>query len=162
MAVARRTSSAVTAFLPFVFSAYSKSSLIGNLERVYEYLKGSSELLNLRDLAYTLSSRRTDFQFAAAVAAASVEDLSRKIANIKDVEKNAGESGNSQIFRRSHTQVDRPRFLGIFVSISLRSLTSTHLVRPLTSIDWSRCSIRRHGCCALAKLQNCISDISAA
>lgn len=110
------TSSTVTVFAPFVFSAFSETSLIANLERFHEYLQDNSDSVHLRDLAYTLHSRRTGFQVTTAIAASSVEDLSRKVAKIKDAEKDADKPAITRVPRRSVSQSGGPRFLGIFVS----------------------------------------------
>lgn len=109
------TPSTVAVFTPFVFSAFSETSLIANLERFHEYLQ-NSDSVNLRDLAYTLHSRRTGFQFTTAIAVSSMEDLSRKVAKIKDAEKDVDKPAIIRVPRRRASQVGGPRFLGIFVS----------------------------------------------
>nr|ANM86563.1 putative type I PKS [Cladonia uncialis subsp. uncialis] len=62
------TSLQVAVFTPFVFSAFSETSLIAILEKFHQHLEGKSDSVNLRDLAYTLHSRRTGFQVTAAFA----------------------------------------------------------------------------------------------
>lgn len=109
-------SSTIAVFTPFVFSAFSETSLIANLERFHEYLQDNSDSVDLRDLAYTLHSRRTGFQVTTAIAASSVEDLSRKVAKIKDAEKDADKPVITRVPRRRASQPGGPRFLGIFVS----------------------------------------------
>lgn len=107
------TSSTVAVFTPFVFSAFSETSLIANLERFHEYLQNIPDSVNLRDLAYTLHHRRTGFQVTTAIAASSVEDLSRKVAKTKDADKPA----ITRVPRRRASQSGGPRFLGIFVGL---------------------------------------------
>jgi acyl transferase domain-containing protein len=110
------TSSTVAVFTPFVFSAFSEASLIAYLERFHEYLQDHSDSVDLRDIAYTLHSRRTGFQVTTAIAASSVEDLSHKVATIKGAGKVADKPAIARIPRRGASQFEGPRFLGIFVS----------------------------------------------
>lgn len=110
------TSPPVAVFTPFVFSAFTETSLIAGLEKFQEYLLHNSDSINLRDLAYTLHSRRTGFQVTTAIVASSVEDFSRKIAKIKSAEKDAEKPAITRIPRQRVSQSGRPRFLGIFVS----------------------------------------------
>lgn len=62
------TSLQVAVFTPFVFSAFSETSLIAILEKFHQHLEDKSDSVNLRDLAYTLHSRRTGFQVTTAFA----------------------------------------------------------------------------------------------
>lgn len=139
------TSSTVAVFTPFVFSAFSETSLIANLERFHEYLQSNSNSVSLRDLAYTLSTRRTGFQFTAAIAASSVEDLSRKTANVKNAEIDAEKPAIIRVPRRRASQFEGPRFLGVFVS-ALPSAPGLKWIRcVLTPTDWTRCPICWNG-----------------
>jgi hybrid polyketide synthase / nonribosomal peptide synthetase ACE1 len=115
-------SSTFPVFTPFVFSAFSEASLIANLESFHEYLQENLDSINLRDLAYTMYNRRTGFQVTTAIAASSVEDLSRKVAQIKDAGKDADKPAITRVPRQRASQSDRPRFLGIFVSVLRSSL----------------------------------------
>jgi len=119
LAPAPGTSSTVAVFTPFVFSAFSETSLIANLERFHEYLQENSDSVNLRDLAYTLHSRRTGFQVTTAIAASSVENLSCKVAKIMAAGKDADKPAITRVPRRRASQFGGPRFLGIFVSALL-------------------------------------------
>ena len=132
------TSSTVAVFTPFVFSAFSETSLIANLERFQEYLQHNRESLNLRDLAFTMHSRRTEFQVTTAIAASSVEVLIRKVAEFKNADKPA----ITQIPRRESSLSGIKRFLGIFVSPNVEVERFTY---SLTPADWTRCPIWRHG-----------------
>ncbi|KAK0506975.1 hypothetical protein JMJ35_010675 [Cladonia borealis] len=107
------TPSKVAVFTPFVFSVFSEISLVAILERWYQYLRDNSDSVNLRDLAYTLHSRRTCFQVTTAIVAPSVENLSRKIAKFKDAEKDADTPTIIRIPRPKAPQSGGPRFLGI-------------------------------------------------
>ena len=111
-----RTSSPVVVFTPFVFSAFSEKSLIAHLEKFHEYLQSSLAPIHLRDLAYTLHSRRTGFQIRTAIAASSVEDLSRKVAKVKATPKDGSDPAITRLSRQRASRSGRSRFLGIFVS----------------------------------------------
>lgn len=110
------TSSTVAVFTPFVFSAFSETSLITYLKSFHEYLQSNSNSVNLRDLAYTLGSQRTGFQVTTAIAASSVEDLSCKIAKVQNAERDADKPAIVRVPRRRTSQFGGPRFLGVFVS----------------------------------------------
>lgn len=111
----------VAVFTPFVFSAVSETSLLAYLQRFHEYLQKNAASLNLRDLGYTLNSRRTGFQVVTAIAASSVDELSRKIAMIRDGEEGDDKPVISRISRRMTSQHGGHRFLGVFVSDGLET-----------------------------------------
>lgn len=113
------TAATTTVFTPFVFSAFSETSLVASLEKFQEYILDNSDSINLRDLAYTLHSRRTGFQVTTAITASSVEDLIHKVAKFKSVEKDADKPLITRIPRQRASQPGRLRFLGIFVSALL-------------------------------------------
>ena len=102
--------------MPFVFSAFSETSLVASLEKFHDYMQDNADSLNLRDLAFTLHSRRTGFQVTTAITASSVENLCRKVAQIRDADKDAGKPAVTRIPRLRASQSGGPRFLGIFVS----------------------------------------------
>ena len=100
-------------FTPFLFSAASDSALSANLEGYRDYLvNGTSHgeiPFTLRDLSWTLSSRRAALEYRTALPAAnSVEDLI--LSMDKAIESQAG-------FQKS-TRMDpsrtKPRVLGVF------------------------------------------------
>ncbi|KAL9095162.1 MAG: hypothetical protein Q9165_002418 [Trypethelium subeluteriae] len=94
--------------VPFVFSAVSEKSLQKNLLHFSAYLVKNSDV-NPSDLAWTLHARRSALPVKAAVSAATIEDLRRKID-----EKLAmlNETPNSIIGVRSSTK--NRRILGVF------------------------------------------------
>jgi hybrid polyketide synthase / nonribosomal peptide synthetase ACE1 len=65
-------------FLPFSFSAASEDSLAAYLVSFSEYLEKNPSV-NLRDLAWTLSVKRSKFAFRCSFSAATVEGLRSKI-----------------------------------------------------------------------------------
>ncbi|KAK8064341.1 beta-ketoacyl synthase domain-containing protein [Apiospora phragmitis] len=65
--------------LPFVFSAASEASLRFYLNEFCKFLRTSEDGLNLRDITFSLSARRTRFPVAMAVAASTPSGLCKKI-----------------------------------------------------------------------------------
>lgn len=65
-------------FFPFTFSALTKSSLKRTLKDVIEFLDNTTSL-NLNDLAYTLSTRRSTLPFRATYPGLSAQDLRQRI-----------------------------------------------------------------------------------
>ncbi|KAK4194675.1 hypothetical protein QBC40DRAFT_318825 [Triangularia verruculosa] len=61
-------------FTPFVFSAASEPALTAYLQHFRDYLKSNPDV-PLREIAYTLHSRRSGLQVTASITASSVEDL---------------------------------------------------------------------------------------
>ncbi|KAI0117978.1 polyketide synthetase [Nemania sp. FL0031] len=66
-------------FSPFIFSAASSTSLSPYLKEFCEYLKAEGAKVTLRDLAYTLHSRRTRFRRSITFSAQSASQLLSKI-----------------------------------------------------------------------------------
>ncbi|KAI9661732.1 MAG: putative Hybrid PKS-NRPS biosynthetic cluster [Bathelium mastoideum] len=67
-------------FRPFTFSAVSETSLVALLRSYSEFLK-KNKSVDLRDLAWTLQSRRSVFPLKTAFAANNVDRLISKIDN---------------------------------------------------------------------------------
>ncbi|KAL4946541.1 hypothetical protein BDV06DRAFT_218260 [Aspergillus oleicola] len=65
---------------PFVFSAQSEKSLVSSLRNYAQYL-GSKEEFDLRNLAWTLQSKRSTFSVRAAITAANKDGLFRGLNN---------------------------------------------------------------------------------
>ncbi|RYP16090.1 hypothetical protein DL766_009227 [Monosporascus sp. MC13-8B] len=100
-------------FCPFIFSAASEVSLIRYLEAICNYLKGKGTNVNMRDLAYTLHSRRTRFPFIATFSSSTAKQLASKIEQyVQKLKFDAGELLGVQ----AHTTLDcsKPRVLGVF------------------------------------------------
>ncbi|EXK77811.1 hypothetical protein FOQG_17497 [Fusarium oxysporum f. sp. raphani 54005] len=66
-------------FSPFVFSAATETSLRSYLADFADYLDANGQSVDLRDVAYTLHTRRSHLPFATAVAASSVGELRSKL-----------------------------------------------------------------------------------
>lgn len=67
-------SEATVQLAPFVFSALSRKSLRDTLSAYADYVE-ANPAINLRDLAYTLQHRRSDFPYRVSFAAQSAADL---------------------------------------------------------------------------------------
>ncbi|KAI0145542.1 hypothetical protein GGR57DRAFT_295646 [Xylariaceae sp. FL1272] len=101
-------------FTPFVFSAACERSLVSHITEFCQYLRGH-ESINLRDLAYTLHTRRTQFQVRAAVAACSVDDLRTKLeAKLNEVQSSPGRQLGAKYSRNASEAAKGPKLLGIF------------------------------------------------
>ncbi|KAL9093353.1 MAG: hypothetical protein Q9165_004094 [Trypethelium subeluteriae] len=79
---------AIRSIRPFVFSAASEASLVALLQAYSQLLKDNRSI-NLRDLAWTLQSRRSVLPVKTAVAATSVDRLvskiDKKLADLKTI-----------------------------------------------------------------------------
>jgi hybrid polyketide synthase/nonribosomal peptide synthetase ACE1 len=104
-----------SAFTPFVFSAASGKSLYVYLATLSAFLRGASDMaMSLRDLAYTLYSRRSHLQIGITIAASNVNDLCNKIE--EEIE-HSRVNRNQELGRRPLPQsspTKRPCILGIF------------------------------------------------
>lgn len=65
-------------FTPFTFSAVSERSLAATLAAYSGHLQANPDI-NLRDLAFTLNSRRSTFPVRAAFSALSIQELCTKL-----------------------------------------------------------------------------------
>lgn len=103
----------VPVFTPFVFSAASEKSLKNYLESFAAHLEANEETFGgrLRDLAYTLHTRRSRFQYATAVAASSTTEL---IGKLRD--KLQSHTPEKPIGLRASRDLDhrKPVVLGVF------------------------------------------------
>lgn len=68
-------SSPAPLFTPFVFSAFSESSLRGMLSFYLGYLEGDVSDVRAHDLSWTLRQRRSEFQYRASFSASSLDGL---------------------------------------------------------------------------------------
>ncbi|RAK98120.1 putative hybrid PKS/NRPS enzyme EqiS-like protein [Aspergillus ibericus CBS 121593] len=91
---------------PFVFSAQSERTLVAMLERFADYLQGDSTP-SLRDVAWTLHTKRSTFGVRSAITAANTDEL---ISKVQAKLKAAGETpvGVKSTSKRGD------RILGIF------------------------------------------------
>lgn len=99
-------------YVPFVFSATSERSLAALLASYSSFLK-SNKAINLRNLAWTLFSRRSLHPIRAAFSASTVEDLWTKIDNkLEESRKNSDSSLGIRSIRVANSTQER--VLGLF------------------------------------------------
>lgn len=104
---------ATSPFSPFIFSATSESSLSGYLKTFRNFLVSEGRDIDLRDLAFTLHSRRSRFVCAASFSASTATELSRKIS--QEIESVASDSSQTLGTRAiSHSDRSEPSILGVF------------------------------------------------
>lgn len=105
----------IPVFTPFVFSAASEMSLKNYIESFTAHLEANQgtfdSAASLRDLAYTLHTRRSRFQYATAVAASSAAELAGKLR-----EKLQSQSPEEPVGLRASRDLDhrKPVVLGVF------------------------------------------------
>ncbi|EMT72749.1 Lovastatin nonaketide synthase [Fusarium odoratissimum] len=93
-------------FSPLIFSASSEPSLRSLLSSYSEYLK-SNPGLSLKDLAYTLQTRRSTLAYRVAITASSTEDAYTQLDAIENGEQ-ASTIGVRQVSKAS------PKIMGVF------------------------------------------------
>lgn len=97
---------------PFIFTAASEHSLGGSLEAFRQFLATNGASLDLRDLAFTLHSRRTWFPVGVAFSATSADELAAKIGQRLEI---ARSSTDEPLGTRSRLDAKaRPRILAVF------------------------------------------------
>ncbi|KAI2621838.1 amino acid adenylation domain-containing protein [Hypoxylon sp. NC1633] len=107
------TISNLPAFMPFVFSAATRTSLLDHLGAFVQYLHANQAVLDIRDLAYTLHSRRTRFQVSTYITASTTRELEIRIRDkIQNVQASTDKLIEVAPSRQSST-IQRPRILGI-------------------------------------------------
>lgn len=105
----------VPVFTPFVFSAASEKSLKNYIESFTAHLEGNLDTFDsaasLRQLAYTLHTRRSRFQYTTAVAASSATELVGKLR-----EKLQSQSAEKPVGLRANRDLDhrKPVIIGVF------------------------------------------------
>ncbi|KAI8952322.1 hypothetical protein F4801DRAFT_599995 [Xylaria longipes] len=98
-------------FSPFVFSAGSENTLIATLRSYRDYLAHHEKDIALRNLAWTLSSRRSTLQSRIALSATNCSNLAAKIDETID---SLEESGSSREPGRRKPGSAKLRILGVF------------------------------------------------
>ncbi|OKL63922.1 hypothetical protein UA08_00474 [Talaromyces atroroseus] len=133
----KRSGSRTPTFTPFVFSAATEKSLTLTLREYVSYLKSNPEV-DLRDLAWTLQSRRTILSTRAAFHATTTENLISKIEKgLEEVENDTEKS----IGTKSMSPGQPPRILGIFTGQGAQWATmGSHLI---TSSDFVRERVKK-------------------
>ncbi|KAI9848698.1 MAG: putative Hybrid PKS-NRPS biosynthetic cluster [Sclerophora amabilis] len=97
------------AVTPFTFSAASESTLSANL-RVYRDYLGENIAIDLRDLSWTLHSRRSNHPYRLALAATNAEDLIFKLDDaVENLQDKVSKAGG-----RTKSVSTKTRILGIF------------------------------------------------
>lgn len=91
--------------IPFNFSAASDKSLAGNLAAYASFVR-SNPAVSLRDLAWTLATRRSSLPIRISIPASTADDLAARLDR-------AIEAGNEPSFLGPSTPA-KPRLLGIF------------------------------------------------
>ncbi|KAI1457376.1 hypothetical protein F4805DRAFT_467399 [Annulohypoxylon moriforme] len=100
--------------VPFVFSTASETSLRTYLASFRDYLTENAARLNLRDLAFTLHSRRTRLDVVTSVSASTVDDLIDKLSEKLQVARvNPDQAIGIRSSGRS-SNAEKPAILGIF------------------------------------------------
>ncbi|KXX81008.1 Polyketide synthase-nonribosomal peptide synthetase [Madurella mycetomatis] len=99
-----------TSFLPFLFAAASEKSLLENISAYESWIRNNSSIVNLRDLSWTLSTRRSTLPVRISVSASSLADLVTKLEYLRDT------SGGIHVATAEPSKgtTKRPRLLGIF------------------------------------------------
>ncbi|KAL9130700.1 MAG: hypothetical protein Q9217_001179 [Psora testacea] len=125
-------------FTPFVFSAASESSLAATLAAYSAYLK-ANESINLRDLAWTLHSRRSQFPVRATFSGLTNGSLCSKLdAKLEAVRSKA----EANIGVRS--QVSSSGILGVFTGQGAQwALMGAELIRASEFVRDSIDSLER-------------------
>ncbi|ORY16811.1 hypothetical protein BCR34DRAFT_506815 [Clohesyomyces aquaticus] len=101
---------ALPIFTPFTFSGISENALLCTLVTFLDYLNNHKTSVSLRDLAWTLQYRRSQFSFRCAIAVATVEELRKKLESAIQI---AGSKGATAIATRP-SPIVVPRIMGIF------------------------------------------------
>lgn len=99
-----------TSFLPFLFSAASEKSLLENISAYGSWIQSHSDTVNLRDLSWTLSTRRSTFPVRVSVSASNPTDLIAKLKLARD----KADSVHIATAEPSARSTERPSVLGIF------------------------------------------------
>lgn len=100
-------------FSPFIFSAASEISLSESLAKFRDFLVNDGQSLGLRDLAFTLHSRRTRFAQAIAFSASTVDELASKI-DTRIMSSTSDPTEPLGTRARQNPGGSTPRVLGIF------------------------------------------------
>ncbi|KAH8899038.1 hypothetical protein GQ53DRAFT_836980 [Thozetella sp. PMI_491] len=102
-------------FAPFVFSAFSRSSLITYMTHFRDYLQSNMHSISLHDLSYTLHSRRTCFRVATSITASSAKDLLTKLtAKIESNQEDTDQPIITRISRYKTPELGKHAILGVF------------------------------------------------
>ncbi|KAI1825867.1 hypothetical protein F4861DRAFT_500148 [Xylaria intraflava] len=110
----RPSTSAISPFIPFVFSAASEASLKSYLTKFYDYLRNSEVCHDLRSIAYTLMARREHLSVSITIGASTVDDLCAKLEEkLEAIRLNPNHTVGIRSMRRT-SSAGKPRVLGVF------------------------------------------------
>lgn len=104
----QRKNESIPVFTPFTISAASERSLRAMLADYSNFLKVQPQV-NLRDLAWTLQTRRSTLSYRKAVVGRDQQDICDKIDSLLAEANAANASLNSRYFN-----IASPRILGVF------------------------------------------------
>ncbi|KAI0479863.1 hypothetical protein F4859DRAFT_529997 [Xylaria cf. heliscus] len=115
--------------VPFNFSAATEKSLIGNLRALAEYAR-VNPLISVRDLAWTLNTRRTTLPTRVSISSSTITDLVARLESVSATSDGIVTSTNS-----SRSNSETPRLLGVFTgqgaqwaTMGARLIRSSHVV----------------------------------
>ncbi|KAL9087506.1 MAG: hypothetical protein Q9165_006617 [Trypethelium subeluteriae] len=84
-------STKLSPYAPYVFSAFTESSLRANLQVYAAFFEGTQREIDLRDLAWTLRQRRSILPYRISFTASSIDDLRTKmLAKVQEETANIG------------------------------------------------------------------------
>ncbi|KAF7548816.1 hypothetical protein G7Z17_g6812 [Cylindrodendrum hubeiense] len=100
---------AVRSFIPLTISAASPSTIRAMLEDLKTYLQANPDT-NIRDLAYTLQTRRSTLAFRKPVIAADIETAIQRIDDLLADDNNTSDNGMAT----RYYDISKPGILGVF------------------------------------------------
>ncbi|KAJ4855607.1 AMP-binding enzyme domain-containing protein [Trichoderma breve] len=104
----KAAAAAVPAFTPLTISAASSSTIRATLDDLRTYLQGNPDT-NMRDLAYTLQTRRSTLPFRKPIFAADINEAVKRINGLLA----DADAGGSELTTR-YFDVSKPSILGVF------------------------------------------------
>lgn len=100
-------------YIPFVFSAMTEASLVSYLSKFRDFLQSADIEIDPRDLAYTLSSRRSRLQVTITIAAPTLTELCSRIQQkLQRIQLSKQDIGTKPAHRG--TEGKKPSIIGIF------------------------------------------------
>jgi malonyl CoA-acyl carrier protein transacylase/acyl carrier protein len=103
------SSTTETNFTPFTFSAISERALVPIIQNYLMYIEDLKSDVSLRNLAWTLQYKRSQFPFRSAFSAGDLEDLKKRLQDAI----NKIQSGDESIVIQSSSS-SNPRIMAIF------------------------------------------------
>ncbi|KAI1807897.1 thiolase-like protein [Daldinia bambusicola] len=101
-------------FMPSVFSAASEASLKSYLEEFYRHLRENENACDMRDMTFTLATRRTRLPVATSIGASTCRELREKLEEkLKAIGDNPEQRVGVRVPRQTGDS-ETPRVLGVF------------------------------------------------